>query len=180
MKTRYLVATGAFLFLGGLAAAVLGDSTQAQATRTSRTQLQARALSLGCPNAYQREPVLVYDKTGSTLIGPIHEQLTVYSDGLATYSRLDYFEPTGRVFVRTLTPAALDQLVHTLAAVGAHVQCDDPTIITDVPLVTVTVLQGDGADAAAHSFSYYDASAGAPGLVESIVQDFISTEIEGT
>lgn len=181
MKTRYLLSGGAFLVLGSIVCIALSVSTQAQGIRATADSMRlVRGSKSACPNAFEREPVLVYDKTGGTLAGGVHYQLSVYRDGFATYSRIDPQEPDGRVSVRTLSPAALDALVDSLAAVGAEVLCDDPTEITDVPLATVTVLQGDGADAKAHSFSYYDASAGAPALVESIVQDFIAAEIEGS
>lgn len=183
MKTRYSLTGGALIVLGGFVCTMLGDSTRAQTIKVkaaSRSFLPARGLGTGCTNAFPREPVLVYDKTGGTLIGPVHVQLTVYSDGLATYSRIDPLDRDGQVSVRILSAGQVDALVDTLVAVGADVMCDDPTMITDVPLATVTVLQGDGADAAAHSFSYYDAASGAAALVESILRDFIAAEIEGT
>jgi len=183
MKTRYSLAGTAVLVLGGFVCALLGDSSQAQVVKTrvaSRSFSPVGGSAQGCPNPFQREPVLVYDKTGGTLLGAVHEQLTVYRDGLATYSRIDPLERDGQVSVRTLSPAEVDSILNTLLAVGAQVMCDDPTQISDVPLATLTVLQGDGPDAAAHSFSYYAVPTGGPALVESILRNFIAAQIEGT
>jgi len=182
MKTRHAQAAAAFLVLGSLVAAALAVTTPAQ-SRTGSTQGTTGSIHLAprlapaCPSAFGRQPLVVYDRTGSTLVGPVHCQLSVYADGLATYSRIDFQDPDGRVLVRTLLPGAVDALVDALLAAGADVLCDDPTPITDVPLATVTVLEGRGADAAAHTFSYYAAPSNASALVESIVQEFIAVEI---
>ena len=182
MKTRSVLASGALLVLAGSVCTMLVGSTSAQAKLrvAAQTFTQAHGLGSGCVKAFQREPVLVYDKTGSTLIGAVHEQLTVYSDGLATYSKLTPMNGDGEVSVRTLSPRNLAALVDALTAVGAQVMCDDPIQMSDVPLVTVSVLQGEGADAAAHTFSYYDASSGSQGLVEAILRDFIEAQMAGS
>jgi len=176
MKSRYPLTAGALLVLGGFVCTMLGDSTRAQVTTRSSPSssiLQGKGLGSGCVKEFPRVPLLVYDRSGGTLIGAVHTQLTVYSDGLATYSNFDPMSASV-ASVRVLSAREVAGLVDTLAAVGAHVMCDDPMQVTDVPLATVTVLQGEGADAAAHSFSYYSVSAGAQGIVESIVQDFIA------
>ena len=181
MKSRSVMAGGALLVLGGLVCSTLVDSSNAQVKLrvAAKTFTPAKGPVSGCVKLFQREPVLVYDKTGGTMIGLVHEQLTVYSDGLATYSRLDPMNGDGEVSVRTLTARQLAGLVDTLVAVGADVMCDDPMQITDVPLVTVSVLQGEGADAAAHSFSYYEMTSGAPAIVEGILRDFIAAQMAG-
>ena len=181
MKTRNVLAGGALLVLGGVVCATFVESTSAQVKLrvAAKTFTQAHGPVSGCVKLFQREPVLVYDKTGGTMIGLVHEQLTVYSDGLATYSRLDPMNGDGEVSVRTLTARQLASLVDTLVAVGADSMCDDPMQITDVPLVTVSVLQGEGADAAAHSFSYFEATSGAPAIVEGILRDFIAAQMAG-
>jgi hypothetical protein len=53
---------------------------------TATTTLAEDGLVVATPPPLEREPVLIYDVTGGTLVGPIHLQLNVFSDGYASLS----------------------------------------------------------------------------------------------
>lgn len=178
MKTRRTLTAGAFLVTSGFLCTVMSFGAQSQTHH--RTTGSMNRIRIGCPNVRQREPVLIYDKSGSTLIGEgVHVQLSVYSDGLATYSQFDASNPTGTAIVRTLSVEAVHALVAELAEAGAETGCDEPMVISDAPLTTVTVFGAPGTDTAAHTFSYYDVSSGVFAEVESALQSFIVTQIDG-
>lgn len=138
-----------------------------------------RAVS-SCANSMAVEPVLIYNLSGGTLLGPMHLCLVVYGDGLATISRRDSSTPpAGTAESKHVSPASLQSLSLALAAAGAELSCDQVSpVMQDVPLATVTVFSASGTDAAAHTFSYWQASSGPYGAVESILQDFIGAEFE--
>ena len=121
MKTRnvHLLTGGASLALGGFVCTVLTFAQLPQThTQTAAGRSGITFSARGCANAWAREPVLIYDSTGSTLLGPSHVQLSVYSDGLATFSRIDPTDPDGAdVMVRTLPVEIVQDLGSALKVV---------------------------------------------------------------
>lgn len=100
------------------------------------------------------EPVLMFDVSGSTLFGPCHKHLSVYNNGRVS---LAAFAPSG-------TPCNESKKIDVrevralVAKLGGWADLsDDPTLVTDIPMTTVTVFQGlrGFTDAQAHSFSYW-------------------------
>jgi hypothetical protein len=174
LATGTLLAVGALLFT----ASTFGAQVS-QTHRRTDSAIRTAPVNTGCANLHQREPVLIYDKSGSTFLGVFHVQMSIYSDGLATYSRIGPMEPKGSAMVRTLAQESFQGLVDNLALAGIEELCDDPRMITDMPLVTVTVFGASGTDTTAHTFSYYDAASGEYATVEWLVQRFVATEFEG-
>lgn len=128
-----------------------------------------------CPNKIEVEPVVIYDVSGSTFAGPFHQHLTVYNSGLATFARATNFsEP--EVAVAQVSPADIAQLESDLDALGARSLCDIPTLVSDVPLTTVTVFAG-ATDARAHTFSFF-LSIKQQGAVKQLLESFIATHFQ--
>jgi hypothetical protein len=123
-----------------------------------------------CSNQLQQEPVLVWDHTGSTLTGPYHSRLSVYSNGLATVSSVVGFESAGNAATAFVPPAAVQALRQALMAAGAATLCDQQSAVADVPLTTVTFFLG-GTDARARTFSYW-LGTNEYAAVSTIVSDF--------
>jgi hypothetical protein len=129
---------------------------------------------LACPDPIPVHPVLIHDIAGSTLIGPLYRHLIVYSNGHASLSATTYEPDPGRAQTGILTPAETAQLAADLQAAGAFRLCDDDSVISDMPLTTVTVFRG-GPDALAHTYSYLQASSQQQG-VEDLVNQLIATK----
>jgi hypothetical protein len=127
--------------LAALATAVAGSST-----------LLAPAQGGDCPELLPRQPLVAYDVSGHTLLGPSHLHLAVYSDGLASISRVG--GSAGDAAMAFLSPREASELLTELRSLGAYQQCDSDLLVLDVPLTTITV-HGTGADPKAHSFSYW-------------------------
>ena len=122
-------------------------------TATAKTAFE------GLP-ATENEPVVVVDVSGATLLGPVHRHLAVYTSGRVAYSAfgpqtvpgVGGVQPVSRS--ETIDPLLVEALVSDLARAGAWQLADQTIEPTDVPLITVTVLDGQ-TDARAHTFSYW-------------------------
>ncbi len=95
----------------------------------------------------QNEPMVIYSVTGGTLTGGVHRQLTVYNNGFATIAKLDTpVFPTPGTFkdVETTSVGATAalQLLIDLVNAGAATLPEQQFILPDVPLTTLTVLEG--------------------------------------
>lgn len=106
-----------------------------------------------CPNPWPHEPLVVYEVTGGTLVGPVDSLLVVYADGLARYSSSLGPGP-GFALTAYVSPSVASQLHATLIGAGALRQCDLPSLTNDVPLSTLTVLRGASL-ALGNSFSWF-------------------------
>ena len=136
------------------------------------------ALASDCPDVLGGGPILVYDVSGSTLLGPLHRHLAVYDDGHASYSAaggLPGAQPEA-VFTYVGEKAAA-QLLADLRAAGAFQLCDAQLLVSDVPLTTVTVLT-PGTDARAHSFSYWIPTTAGHQQVEQVIQTFLDERFQ--
>lgn len=129
---------------------------------------------LGQLDATDRQPVLVYDVSGGTLLGPVQSTVVVWSSGAVTYSRQDPFsEPA--VGTMTLAPAALEGLLQSLEDAGTGALQDQWPQVADLPLNTVTVL-GPTTSTVAHTFSYWT-GVGKYAAVDAVL-DRLTAEIE--
>ena len=123
-------------------------------------------------NRIDREPVVMFDVNGGTLLGPVFEHLAVYSDGSASYTS---FSSLAAASVEGTTVSAddLNRLVQDLEAAGARTLLDQQMTVTDVPLTTVTLFRGS-TDAQAHSFSYW-IGADVYDTTDDVLSEFIAT-----
>ena len=137
----------------------------------------------GVCDSISRNPVLIYDVTGGTLIGLVHRNLVVYDDGTATISKRDetVFPAPGTidedVAIVSVGQPAVRSLVSELFDEGAGTLCDQSNFFLDVPLTTVTFLRGRG-DQRAHTFSYLGGGGDYAG-VQGAISDFINTYFPG-
>ena len=133
-------------------------------------------------NTWNREPTVVWDSSGSTLLGSIHLRVSIYSDGLVTASK---FFPTlpgpiqpvcvEKAKTKTIPVAQVRMFHQTLLAAGANTLNDNPLVVTDVPLQTMTFFRHPGPNARSHTFNYW-ATNGAWGNVDALIRQFIMTE----
>jgi len=123
-------------------------------------------------NPIAHEPLLVYEVTGGTLVGPYDLQLTVYADGLARLASATQAK-LGRTALRDVGPESAHQLATELARAGAFFGSDQALNVTDMPLSTLTILQG-APDSRAHTYSWWvpeGANRTAPALLQSFIAD---------
>jgi hypothetical protein len=133
-----------------------------------------------CLNRHAVEPTLVYSSSGSTLLGPSHETLVIYDNGLVMASRMSAVSAGASVMLtKTVSTDVIDALSAQLAALGASELCDDDALVIDLPLITVTIFDEPGTDACAHTFSYYQTFSGAHAAVDQAIQDFLALEFPG-
>ncbi len=113
----------------------------------------APAVAEQCPNLLLHEPIVLYEISGATLLGPVDRTLTVYADGALKLSAASA-TGAGECLLGQTTPEIAKTLQQELIQAGAFDLCDDPRNVTDVPLNTLTLLRG-AQDARAHTFSYW-------------------------
>ena len=102
----------------------------------------------------KQEPVLNFDVTGGTLLGPLHTRFTVYNNGLVTFSEASGFADSSSAGTTRVSDTVVDRLVKDLEDAGGFKLSDQTITVSDVPLTTVTVFRGD-TNAKAHTFSYW-------------------------
>jgi hypothetical protein len=124
-----------------------------------------------CPNLIPHEPVLVYEITGGTLLGPVDRTLVVYGDGTTRLTDLsDPARPRARRCIAD--PEAVESLALRLERYGAMLECDAPGLVMDAPLHTLTLLVG-GTEARARTFSWW-VPEGASGAIEHQLDAFVA------
>jgi|GEM_PF-5222063 len=174
MKTRISHRRLAFpvlwaLWIGLTGLAVLGAPVSAQIAQ------QGEPVPF---NIWKVEPILIWDATGQTLTGVSHATLKVYNNGLATIAKkfpLFPFDPSyveANAHTLGVTEAEASQLRLDLIAAGAATLGDNPNLVLDIPLKTVTFFQSPGPRACSNTFSYWLAT-GAWAPVQQVIDDFI-------
>jgi hypothetical protein len=134
-------------------------------------QTTARAPLPSCPNSIPHEPLVVYEVTGGTLSGPVDGFLAVYGDGLARYS--SSIDGNGPGYSQTVSVGDEAAELHAqLIAAGALELCDQPDLVSDVPLSSLTVLRF-APRGRPNSFSWYAATDEQVGEIESLLSSFI-------
>jgi hypothetical protein len=126
-----------------------------------------------CPNSIPHEPVVIYEITGGTLASTVDRSLVVYNDGFARLSSAEDNGCPGRAQVAQVAPVAVKQLAQDLAQAGAFALCDATSVVTDVPLNTLTVC-GGGTETVSHTFSWWLAPQTPYERAEQILQDFLA------
>jgi hypothetical protein len=137
----------------------------------------APAPQSSCPNVWFHEPLVVYDITGATFAGPFDRHLVVHGNGIAKLSSSTHGSGPGKARTEYLAPADARALAIQLAAMGGMTLCDEPTLVVDSPLKTLTLLRGT-TDAPAHTFSWYD-TVGPYLAIEQAMNDFITKHFPG-
>lgn len=100
-----------------------------------------------------RQPVLIHDVSGSTLLGSVQSTTIVWSDGSVSYSSNSY--TSGPVVdTWTLGDGAYEGLLQGLVDSDAWILSDQWPQATDTPVHTVTVLDPTS-NASAHTFSFW-------------------------
>jgi hypothetical protein len=118
------------------------------------------------------EPVLVFDATGGTFAGPVHVNMVVYNNGFVSYASDESFFGGDIVSIQQVDPTVIKKLVRKLEIAGADVLGDATFPTPDLPLTTVTFLNGS-TNSPSHSFSY-TAPIGSYSTISTVVNDFIS------
>lgn len=137
--------------------------------------LSATAGAQTALNPIPREPVLLYDVTGSTVAGPTHTTLAVFSDGSVAWAVKDAANPLGTVETKTLPVARVNKLARDLQRAGAATLRDGAARpVPNVPLTTVTVFltNARAPRPTINTFSYYVADRPRMG-VDEVIQDFL-------
>ncbi|MEM7305820.1 MAG: hypothetical protein AAF682_04085 [Planctomycetota bacterium] len=125
------------------------------------------------------EPMVVFDVTGPTFAGSIHEHLAVYNNGFVTISKRND-NPFGNLDVDVQTAnvgadGALKLLLDLIGS-GAVTLPDQSGTASDIPLTTLTIAEGQEI-ALSRTFSYW--SAPQYNGVAGVMNDFISTTFPG-
>jgi hypothetical protein len=129
-----------------------------------------------CPNAIAHEPLLVYEVTGGTLVGPVDLHLTVFVDGAVSLSDATYGR-TGKAAIGFVGPENVSTLALDLLDLGAFQLCDATGTVTDVPLHTLAMMS-PGTDSKGHTFSWW-LPTGSPGAVQLRLEQFIADAFPG-
>ncbi len=127
-----------------------------------------------CANVFAHEPLVIYEVNGFTFGGFLDQFLIVYSDGSARLSR-GTLDGTGTS--TRLAHVGQDEainLARNLVLLGARDRCDDPSIISDLPLSTLTVI-GATTDARSHTYSWYHPEDPAAQAIQLRLQEFLAT-----
>ncbi len=132
----------------------------------------------------KQEPVLVYNVTGGSLGGPIHRSMVVYNNGVVSVATDSSFLGNNTIesYSTFVDPVIVRALSSDLAAAGAGALSDNPAIILDVPLTTVTYFRG-ASKAKAHTFSYLGggpAYSNVTSIISTFEQDHVSNPYGGT
>ena len=125
--------------------------------------------------AINREPILNFDVTGSTLLGPLHYRATVYSDGLVTGSDCGGFGGGNSGGTAAASTTSVKKLQEALIAAGGLTLGDQQLTVADVPLTTVTVFGPSRKDGTtkANTFSYWLAT-GAYSQIGALINEFLT------
>lgn len=144
--------------------------------RSASAPVTPAATSSPCPNTIDREPVLVYDQTGSTLSGVLTRHVCIYDDGTVIAAQasggttLFPYESSARI--AHVDPARITKLRTDITQAGVWSLCDEPLGIADFPLTTVTVMRG-GTDAIGHTYSYYIPQSTTNQIVNMFIRNFV-------
>lgn len=115
--------------------------------------------TIGCANTLDQEPLVMFDVTGFTLAGLLHEHLCVYDNGVVTISRVSggtpLFPLTNAADIAFISPNDARNLHKTLTQAGAFRACDEQLSVADLPMSTVSIFRAGATDDRVHTFSYW-------------------------
>lgn len=132
-------------------------------------------------NVWIHEPLVIWDVTGSTIGGFVHQHMAVYSDGFVTYfSQGGDTQSAQGGSTFNVDPQVAVGLLRDLANVGALSLADQPFHMSETPLKTVTVFrpsQAGFSNSIANTFSYWSSVDSPYQAAESVIGDFITTHL---
>ena len=135
---------------------------------------------VGLKQTINRQPVLLYELSGITLLGPVTQTVVAYSSGDITMSQMIGHSNPPSVIRAQMSVVSLESFLVAMYGAGVAGLQDQEFSVTDAPLRTVTVLS-PGTDAIAHSFSYYIPDgdyAGVSELLRRFVEELAPLEID--
>ena len=127
----------------------------------------------GCAEQHDVQPMLIARSSGDTLLGPVFQLLTVYSNGEMSLSRVDPVDAAPKISTAVLGKGELLALMHQLRTAGALSMCDQAVQITDVPLQTITIFMGSDGLSRANTFSYYSGF-GEHAAIDVVLSDLVA------
>lgn len=129
---------------------------------------------LGEPTiGFKREPTLIYDVSGPTILGPVHSSLVVYNDGFVTYSSLEVGTTQPQNFIHKLIPDVIvKRLTNDLLFAGIMDIQDSLSMAADLPITTVTYMRPQ-INANAHTYSHDSSNVGQIAVVF-IISEFLN------
>ena len=122
----------------------------------------------------QRMPLVIVNRTGATILGPLYMHLLVYSDGHVSFVSRSSANDTAHDLDTVVSKDAAAKFHADLLAAKAGELVRSTVQASDLPLTTVTVLQRDARNpgkASANTFDYQEAS-GAYAAIEARIEAF--------
>jgi hypothetical protein len=136
------------------------------------------------PIGIQNEPVLIYDLSGGTLLGPVRRTLTLYDTGAAAYSNFDGFLTAeagfGDAGTATYFQVSIDEvqeLIRKMVRAGALKAGDGTPFVADVPLTTISFVDKPAAQATIRTFSFYLGQTPAQIQTAQVVNEFLAAHV---
>lgn len=167
------IQTGSFTDAGGPGLVPVGGTPPSATATAIQTAPPGGSPNVPDPNTIHREPALLFDVTGMTLLGEVRRQLVVYNDGLMHLTETLGASGFQRFELKSIPPERVHDLQVRLWQLGAYSLQDQSIIVADLPLKTLTVFNG-ATDATAHTFSYWIADLG-HAAVDELLEDLIAT-----
>ncbi len=122
-------------------------------------------------NPFPVEPILIFDVAGSSFIGETNRHAAIYNNGQIVACRSGVFGVASAVHY--VDPLSVETLRRQLIAAGAMTLPDQPTLVTDMPLTTVTFFAKGRPQACANTFSYFVPENAA--AADQIIATFLAT-----
>lgn len=146
-------------FLLALAAAPFLALAPQQISPGGPTPIGPGPFTQPCADTLDQEPLLMFDVSGFTLTGVLHQHLCVYDNGVVSISSVSggtpLFPLTNKADIAFVTPTQARTLHKQVVQAGAFQACDEPIPVADLPLTTVTVFRAGRTDDRAHTWSYF-------------------------
>lgn len=159
-------------------ASLQGGSIGTSAPPVSQLPIPAPPPPGTCNNIFPQEPLVVFDVSGYSLTGLIHQHLTVYSSGLVSISAAgggtQLFPFSSKADVAFLQISEVEKLWTKVIQDGAMSICDENAFVADLPLTTITVHRG-ATNSTARTFSYYFPMSPESNAVANHISEFINT-----
>jgi len=129
-----------------------------------------------CTNVFPHEPVLMYEVSGRSLCCLVDIQMTIWNDGSVRAASADE-SGVGRAQIAVVPPLLVQGLLADLNMFGAGSSCDVPTMTSDAPLATLTLLRG-ATDGRTRTWSWLGDD-GQNGAIEQRLNQFLHDTFPG-
>ncbi len=162
-----IVGAGLLIGLGFVAASF----NQIVSSQQQGDRRQADVVIAGMEgNHWLCEPLVVFDVSGATLLGPVHRSMILYNNGRVSVAE---FAPgkAPRNASRMISIDEAERLHGALVDCGALDMLDQKEQVMDVPMTSISIFTGE-TDAVSHTFNYWLAGS-EYGKVEHTIDRFI-------